>query len=105
MRYLALFFVALFFAGAAIAEDYTLTIKDHKFQPAELLVPSGKKVKITVKNEDKTPAEFESSDLDREKLVQGNSQIDIYVGPLNAGKYGFFDDFHEDTTKGTLIVK
>ena len=26
-------------------------------------------------------------------------------GPLKAGTYLFFDDFHEDQTKGTLIAK
>ncbi len=110
MYYLTLLFVILFAAMAANAEDYTLTLKDHKFQPAELTIPSGQKVKITVKNLDVAPAEFESFDLNREKVVEGiqggkPGSIDVYVGPLDPGKYDFFDDFHKATTTGKLIVK
>ena len=73
--------------------------------PRELTIPAGQKVKIVVRNEDPTPAEFESSDLNREKVVGANSQIMLFVGPLDAGRYGFFDDFHRATTTGTLLVK
>ena len=92
-------------AAPANAEDYVLTLKGNQFSPKELTIPANQKVKITVKNSDSTPAEFESSDLSREKLVGANSEISMFVGPLDAGKYGFFDDFHRDATTGTLIVK
>jgi hypothetical protein len=89
----------------AYADDYVLTMKDHQFVPKELTIPADQKVKIIVKNQDSTPAEFESSDLNREKVVEANGEITVFVGPLSAGKYGFFDDFHRDTTTGTLIAK
>jgi len=97
--------VTLLFSASSYAEDYVLTIKDHKFSPQELTIPAGQKVKITVKNEDSTPAEFESSDLNREKIVGANSQIVIFVGPVDAGKYVYFDEFHRETTTGTIIAK
>src|SRR5271170_1288247 len=95
-------FVLLTFASAAQAEDYVLTLKDHKFSPDPITVPSGQKIKLTVKNAQTTNAEFESSDLDREKVVETNSEIIVYVGPLGPGSYGYFDDFHRETT-GTII--
>ena len=96
---------ALSFSTNAFADDYVITIKNNKFSPAELVIPVDQKVKITVKNSDATPAEFESYDLNREKVVSGNAEIIVFIGPLKAGSYAFFDDFHRDTTKGTIIVK
>ena len=96
---------AFLFSAAAHAEDYVITIKNNQFSPKELTIPAGQKVKIIVKNQDATPAEFESSDLNREKVVSANNEIIVFIGPLDPGSYGYFDDFHRDTTKGTIIVK
>ena len=93
------------FIMPAYASDYVLTLKDNQFSPKELEIPAGQKVKVIVKNQDSTPAEFESHDLKREKIISGNSQATIFLGPLDAGKYEFFDEFHEDTTRGFVIVK
>ncbi len=95
----------MLFSLDAHAQDYVLTLKDHQFFPKELTIPAGETVKIIVKNMDPTPAEFESSDLDREKVVGGKSQIFVFVGPLDAGSYGYFDDFHRNTTTGTITAK
>jgi len=105
--FLAVFAFIIFASGAAAAEDasYTLTIKDHKFTPATLTIPAGQKIKLIVKNQDASPAEFESYDLNREKVVDGNSEITVYIGPLNAGNYTYFDDFHKTTTTGTIVAK
>lgn len=92
-------------SGAAQAEDYVLTLKDNKFSPQELTIPANQKIKITVKNMDATPAEFESSDFNREKVVGANSEIIVFIGPLDPGTYGYFDDFHRKTTTGTIIAK
>ncbi|MFC5583041.1 cupredoxin domain-containing protein [Rhodanobacter terrae] len=94
--------------GTAIADDlpeFTLVVKNHVYQPSELKVPAGTKFKIIVRNEDATPEEFESTDFNREKIVLPNSSITVYVGPLRAGNYGFFGDFHQATAKGRLIVE
>lgn len=95
----------LLLAAAAYAEDYVLTLKNHQFSPRVLTIPAGQKIKIIVKNQDATPAEFESSDLDREKVAGANSEITVFIGPLDAGSYGYFDDFHRDTTTGIIIAK
>ena len=85
--------------------DFTLTIKDHRYDPEELRIPANTKVKLIVKNMDATPEEFESFDLNSEKVVAAGGQIEVYVGPLDPGKYEFFGDFHQDTARGHLIVK
>ncbi|MEP6898159.1 MAG: cupredoxin domain-containing protein [Rhodanobacter sp.] len=84
---------------------FTLTIKNHRYEPTTLKVPADTKVEIKVINADSTPEEFESSDFNREKIVMPNSSITVFVGPLKAGKYGFFGDFHQDTAQGTLIAE
>ena len=98
----------LMFAGAAAAADaplYTLAIKGHHYQPDVLTIPAGTKVKIRVQNEDATAEEFESTDFNRELIVLPHSSITVYVGPLHAGSYRFFGDFHPSTAQGRLIVE
>jgi plastocyanin len=94
-------------AGAAHAADFeaTLAIRDHKFDPAELTVPAGTKIKLLIQNNDATPEEFESHELNREKIVVGNSSITVFIGPLEAGRYPFFGDFHQETAQGVLVAK
>ena len=92
-------------AWAADGEDYTINIKDHKFEPAQLYVPARKKVKVVVHNQDPTPEEFESFDLDREQEVDGGKQINVYIGPLAPGTYGFFGDYNQKTAQGNIVVQ
>ncbi len=92
-------------ALAAETQTIDLVIKDHKFIPSTLSIPADTKVKLNVKNEDPTPEEFESYDLKREKIIPGNSQAIINVGPLKAGTYKFFGEFNEATAKGEIVVK
>jgi len=85
--------------------DFILTIKDHRFQPAELTIPAGKKIKLLVENHDATPEEFESHQLNREKIITGNGSTTIYIGPLDPGHYPYFGEFHEDTAQGVIVAK
>ncbi len=90
---------------AAHAEDYVLTLKNNQFSPKVLTIPAGQRIKLIVKNQDATPAEFESSDMNREKVVGANSEIVVFIGPLEPGSYGYFDDFHRNTTTGIIVAK
>ncbi|MEH8018522.1 cupredoxin domain-containing protein [Rheinheimera muenzenbergensis] len=85
-------------------QEFSLKLKDHLFSPARLTVPAGEKIKIRLINQDDTPEEFESFSLNREKVVLGQSQAVIYLGPLQPGEYPFFGDFHPDSAKGVLIA-
>jgi plastocyanin len=91
----------------AQAEDnvtVNISMKDHKFQPAELRAPVGKAITIVVKNLDPAPAEFESNMLRVEKVVTGGGTITMKIRPLDPGRYRFFDDFHPETI-GYLVVQ
>ena len=92
-------------AVAAPAGPITIRIKDNKFVPAELEVPANTKFDLLVVNEDPTPEEFESHELNREKIVTGNGQITVPIGPLKPGRYPFFGEFHMATAQGALIAK
>ena len=105
LAYSLMLSVYLSFSATAHAEEYVLTLKSNQFSPKVLAIPAGRKIKLTVKNQDATPAEFESGDLNREKIVGANSEITLFIGPLDVGSYGYFDDFHRDTTTGTITAK
>lgn len=92
-------------AAAAQGQQITLRIKDHKFIPAQLEVPANVKFELLVVNEDPTPEEFESHELNREKIVTGNGKITVSIGPLKPGTYPFFGEFHMDSAQGTLVAK
>jgi len=94
-------------AGVASAQEaeVQLVIRNHRFEPAEITVPAGKKVKLIIDNQDATAEEFESYELNREKVVPAKAQVAIFVGPLQPGRYPFFGDFHKDTAQGVLIAK
>jgi len=98
----------LFAGQAALADDpvaVSVVIKDHKFEPAEISVPAGKTIRLTVQNEDATPEEFESHDLNLEKIVTGGSSIVLEFGPLKAGSYDFVGEFNEDSAKGRIVAE
>lgn len=91
--------------GWAETTELTIVIKNHRFNPAEITAPAGKKLKLVIDNQDATPEEFESHDLRREKVVAGNSRATLWIGPLKPGTYSFVGEYHEETAKGTLIIK
>ena len=84
---------------------FNLVLKNHRFQPEQLSVPAGQRIKLTVDNQDATPEEFESHDLDIEKVIPGHTKGILWIGPLKAGHYGFYGEFHEATAKGRIVAK
>ncbi len=92
------------FAYAADAE-YTLSIRDHRFEPAELRFPADKKIKLLVHNHDDSVEEFESHELNREKVIPGKTMLPVFIGPLTRGRYPFFGDFHQQTAQGVIIAE
>jgi hypothetical protein len=82
-----------------------LALEDHRFQPAEARAPARKPITIEIRNLDATPAEFESKTLRVEKVVAAGGAVTVQIRPLAAGRYRFFDDYHEDTSEGFLVVQ
>lgn len=84
---------------------FELVIRDHLFYPAEIVVPAGQKIKLFISNEDDTPEEFESYELNREKVILGGRKTAIFIGPLRPGVYPFFGEFNMKTAQGRVIAK
>jgi cupredoxin-like protein len=82
-----------------------IEIRDHLFYPAEIEIPADTKVKLIIINHDSVAEEFESYELNREKVIPGGSKGIIFIGPLPAGEYPFFGEFFPKTAQGKVIVK
>ncbi len=89
-------------AGKPVVE---IEIRDHLFWPSEVIVPANTKIKLLVYNRDPTSEEFESYELNREKVIMGNRKGVIFIGPLLPGVYPFFGEFHPETAQGKVIVE
>lgn len=85
--------------------EFTLTIRNHRFEPSELKVPAGTKVKLIVDNQDASAEEFESHALNREKVIPGKSKASVFIGPLQKGRYPFIGDFNAKTANGVIIAE
>jgi hypothetical protein len=93
-------------APPARAEDSPIVVfHNHRFEPSRVEVPARVKFRLQVKNADDTADEFESTELNREKLVAPGQTITVFLGPLDPGEYKFFGDFHQDTARGVLVAK
>jgi plastocyanin len=90
---------------AAVAQEFNLVIRNHKFEPEEIRVPAGKRVSLYVSNDDATPEEFDSAALKVEKVIAGKSKGLVRIGPLSPGRYEFIGEFHADTAKGVVIAE
>jgi plastocyanin len=89
---------------ASTTIEREIIIKNHKFHPENIEVPTGHKIKLIVKNEDSSIEEFDSIDLSREKIIPGNSSVHVILAPLKPGKYCFMGEFHPETASGCIIV-
>src|SRR6185437_13811086 len=96
---------ALAASPAANEVAVTVVIKDHKFMPAELKVPAGKTIVLTIDNRDATLEEFDSGDLKIEKVIPGGTTAKVRFGPLKAGSYAFVGEFNDKTARGVVKVE
>jgi plastocyanin len=92
-------------AAQAADTEMLLVIKNHRFEPAELKLPAGQRVKLVVHNQDSTPEEFESHDLNREKVVPAGAKAAVFVGPLKPGRYKVFGEYNPTTAQGVIVVE
>ena len=96
-----------FVAPACGAETGAIpvTIKDHKFSPAEIHVKANEPSLLSLSNEDATAEEFDSASLKVEKVVAGHSQGNVRLRPLAPGRYPFMGEYHAETAQGVVIAE
>ena len=90
--------------ASAQEASYAITIRDGRFEPSTLNVKAGVKFKLTVTNATAKSAEFESAELNREKVIPAGTSGSLYIGPLEPGTYPFFDDFNQ-SNRGQIVAK
>ena len=96
--------IACLTVDAQQTASVSVSVKNHRFQPAEVHAPANVPIELHIKNLDTAPMEFESVSLRVEKVVTGNGAGIIRIRPLAPGRYEFFDDFHPET-RGALVTK
>jgi plastocyanin len=92
-------------AGAAEPTTVELTLKDHRFTPAEVKVPAGQPFQITVHNQDGTAEELDSGPLKVEKVVPPGGSATVRVRPLQPGRYKFVGEYNEKTAQGVVVAE
>lgn len=102
-------FAILASAGVpAMAEDlptFKVEMKDGVMTPLRIEVPADKPFKIEIHNTGTTPAEFESLELRKEKVVAPGAVSFVVIKRVSAGEYKFFDDFHPNAPQVTVVAK
>jgi hypothetical protein len=104
---LAALMIAACAAGPVRADDMPVIkveMRDGVILPAVIEVPANTRFKLEISNTGKTPVEFESLELKREKTLAAGSTSAIVFRTLDPGTYPVFDDFHPDA-KATLVAK
>ncbi|HME71846.1 MAG TPA: cupredoxin domain-containing protein [Myxococcota bacterium] len=90
------------------AEDETLPVvrfHDGRFEPDELVVKAKTPFRLRVVNATQDAIEFESFELNRERVVLPGAEIVVYLPALDPGSYKFFDDFHHGAGEGTITAR
>jgi heme/copper-type cytochrome/quinol oxidase subunit 2 len=108
MRFCTALLTATFLTCPVLGADapsYGLEIGQHGFTPATLAIPAGARIELRITNSRSLPSEFESFDLNREKVVPPGATVTVWIGPLPAGKYKFFDDFNPGITGWILAAE
>jgi len=90
---------------AAESMHFEIVAQEGLLQPAQLQVPAGVKLRLTLRNAGKTPVEFESLALHLEKMVMPDSAATVTVQPLSAGSYSVGDEFHPDNGTVSLLAR
>ena len=105
---LAVGFITISGLAAGSHADDTLpqiNFTNGHFEPASLKIAANTPIKLTVKNQGNATIEFESFELNRERVVQPGQTITVNLPKLDPGQYHFFDDFHHEVPQGTITAQ
>ena len=99
--------VALALTAPAFADDdpvFRIEFKDGTMTPLRLEVPAHRRFSLELHNLGETPAEFESRELRKEKVLAPGTTSVLVIRTLEPGEYDFFDDFHPDAPPAVLVA-
>jgi len=102
------FLIALagsFTVHAAEMAAVEIVARDGRLYPERLEVPAFVKLRLTIRNEGKTPVEIENLDLRVEKVVAPASAAVVIMQALQPGSYPLLDEFHPESGRMLLIAK
>ena len=106
MRRALFFTLPLLFTAPAFADDpIPVILQNHKFSPAEIHVKANSPAVIALTNKDATAEEFDSTALQVEKVVAGNSSGNVRIRALAPGRYPFMGEYHSSTAQGVVVAK
>ena len=103
----ALAATALLTVLPAVAEDLPVIkveMRDGAIIPEIIEVPANTRFKLEITNTGKSPVEFESTELKREKALAAGATSSIVFRTIDPGRYDVFDDFHPES-KAVLLAK
>ncbi len=98
---------AIAWAAPGAAEDmpvFRIVMKDGTITPARLAVPGNRPFKLEITNAGRTPAEFESLALHKERVLVAGASSSLVFRRVEPGEYEFFDDFHPEA-RAVLVAK
>ena len=106
MRRALLIFLPMLVAAPSFADaPIPVTLQNHKFSPSEIHVKANTPAVIQLTNKDATAEEFDSTALQVEKVVAGNSSGDVRIRALAPGSYPFMGEYHSSTAEGVVVAK
>jgi hypothetical protein len=94
--------------AVARAEDepsFRIEFNDGKIEPLRIEVPAKVRIRLELVNLGETPAEFESTELRKEKVLAPKSESVMVIRTLDPGEYAFFDDFRPGSPPAVLVAK
>ena len=92
-------------SSSAKTREFHLVLENHVFTPSELKIPTEEKVKLVINNKDKVAEEFDSFDLNREKVLFPHKKTTIFIGPLPPGQYEYFGEYNPNSARGIITVE
>ncbi len=103
---ISIFILFILNSGVVFSKSqvFTLTLHHHVFTPSTLIVPANVKIKLVIENKDTLAEEFDSFDLNREKVIFSGRKITLYIGPLSPGEYTYFGEYHPNSAQGKIIA-
>lgn len=91
--------------GTTTEPTFQIYFENGRISPERLQVPAKTRFRLQLINLNDTPAEFESRELYKEKVLAPKSESIMVIRTLDPGEYTFFDDFRPDAPPAILVAR